>query len=108
MHVTTGSISASPYEIIQTKLLSIPNTTNKLDNSVNIDDESLYFSIPRKHNHSTTAPRHREANTVDSRRDMGYYQEEISAGRGSNVVGYDLHRETTGNRGTVGGVVIDL
>ena len=32
----------------------------------------------------------------------------IGAGIGRNAVGNDLHMETTGNRGTVGGVVTDI
>ena len=44
MNVTAGSISAYPDDIIQTKALIIPNTTNKLITSVNIDDESLSFA----------------------------------------------------------------
>ena len=39
LHITTGIISASPDKIIQTKPLLRPNTTNKLDTSVNIDNE---------------------------------------------------------------------
>ena len=44
------------YGIYQTKPLSIPNTTIKLDTSVDIDDKSQYFIAPIKHNHSTTEP----------------------------------------------------
>ena len=55
-HVTTGVISASMDDIIQTKPLSIPNTTNKLDLDVNIDAESQYFVTSRKHNHGATEP----------------------------------------------------
>ena len=43
--VTTGGISASPYYIIQTKLLSRPYITNMLDNSVNNIIISSSFQI---------------------------------------------------------------
>ena len=44
------------YGVYQTNPLSIPNTTIKLDTSVDIDDESQYFVAPIKHNHSATEP----------------------------------------------------
>ena len=53
VHVTTGNISALPNDIIQSKTLSIPNTTNKLDTSVNIYDTSHFFETPRKKIHCT-------------------------------------------------------
>ena len=56
LHVNTGGISASSGYVIQTKPLSIPKTTNKLDTSVNIYGKSQSFSTPIKHNHSTTEP----------------------------------------------------
>ena len=53
-HVTNGGISASLDGIFKDKPLSSTNTTNKLDNSVNIDNKSQSFSTSRKHNHSAT------------------------------------------------------
>ena len=53
LQVTTGGRSSSPDNRIQTKPLSIPNCTNKLDSAVNVDDNSQYFSTPRN-NHSLT------------------------------------------------------
>ena len=47
-YVTTGSISASPDDLIQTKSLSIAQSTNKLDTSMNIYDEYKSFETPRK------------------------------------------------------------
>ena len=49
-----NSISALPYETIQTKPLSIPNTTNKLSTTMNIDKKSNHISNPPKNNHSAT------------------------------------------------------
>ena len=57
MYVTTSVSNASTDDLIQTKPLSIPNTMKKLDTAVNVDEKPQYFSIPRKHNHSATAPR---------------------------------------------------
>ena len=45
---------------------------------------------------------------VDSRRDMGDNQGRSSAGSVMNVVRNDLYRETTGNRGIVGGVATNI
>ena len=56
MHVFTCGRSASTYDIIQDKTLSRKITTNKLYLLVNIDNESKYFSNPRKHNNSYTEP----------------------------------------------------
>ena len=50
VHVTTGNISALPNDIIQSKTLSIPNTTNKLDTSVNIYEASLFLKPPENKN----------------------------------------------------------
>ena len=52
-HVTTDGISSSPDYIIQTNTLSIPNYTKRVDNDVNINDESRPFVTPRK---KTTVP----------------------------------------------------
>ena len=55
-HVTTfGSISPL-NNIIQTELLSSPNTTNTLDTMVNIDKKSQSFATTQKQKHSATAP----------------------------------------------------
>ena len=56
-HVTTGGRSVSTYGAIQTKSLSITQTTNMLYTAVNIDNESETFVKPKKHNHSATEPR---------------------------------------------------
>ena len=48
LQVTTGGISASPENLIKARPLSIPNSTHKLDSSVNIDNGSQSFSDPRQ------------------------------------------------------------
>ena len=52
--MTNGGIIASTDDLIRTQPLSIIKTTNKFCLAVNFDDESHYFAIPRKHNHSAT------------------------------------------------------
>ena len=47
---------------------------------------------------------HEEASATDSIRDIGDARGGSSAGSGRNTVGNYLYRETTVNRGTVGGV----
>ena len=47
-HVTTSYISAYLDDIIKTKPISIPNTTNKLDIFVNVDKKSESFVMPIK------------------------------------------------------------
>ena len=42
---------------IQTKPVSIPYTTNMVDTNITLDENSQYFSTPRKYNHSETASR---------------------------------------------------
>ena len=51
---------------------------------------------------------HGEASAADRRREVGDAQGVSSAGSGRNAVGNDLYRETTGNRGTVGGVTTNI
>ena len=58
----------------------------------------------RGHTHGVSKIDHGEASTIDSIRDVGDAQGRSSTGSGGNLVNDDLHRETTGNRGTVGGV----
>ena len=60
----------------------------------------------RSHRFSYTD--HREASVTDIRREMGDYHKGINTGSGGSAVGEDLHRETTGNCGTVGDVVADI
>ena len=49
-----------------------------------------------------------EASAADSRRDMGDAQVGISSGSSNNSVVDDLHRDMTGNRGTVGGTADNI
>ena len=65
-HVTTGDISASLNDIIQTKPVSILHTTSKLNNYVNINDKSHSFSNIRGRNHSAAEP---SSNNIVSNQD---------------------------------------
>ena len=49
-----------------------------------------------------------EASAADSRRDMVDAQVGISSGSSNNSVVDDLHRDMTGNRGTVGGTADNI
>ena len=52
--------------------------------------------------HVFSATDHGETSVMSSGRDMGGTNGIISTGSGGNAVGDDLHRENTGNLGTVG------
>ena len=53
-NVNTVCSSDASDDLIQTKLLLIPNLTNKFDAAVNIDNKSYYFENPIKNNHCAT------------------------------------------------------
>ena len=55
-----------------------------------------------RNTHVFSATDHGETSVMSSGRDMGDTHGRISAGSGGNAVGDDLHRENTGNLGTVG------
>ena len=44
----------------------------------------------------------------DSRRDVGDARGRSSAGNGGNTVSDDIYKETSGNRGTVGGLTTNI
>ena len=62
----------------------------------------------REDTHGFSSEDHGEAGAIFSRRDMGYARRGSSAGSGGNAVIDDLHRETAGNRSTVGSVAVDI
>ena len=62
----------------------------------------------RGHKHRVSYTDHEEARATGSRRDMGDALGGISARSGGNTAGDDIHRETTGNRVTVGGVITNI
>ena len=62
----------------------------------------------RGYTHKFSSTDHRGASVTDSRQYMGDARGGSIAVIGVNAFGNDLHRETTGNRGTVGGVSINL
>ena len=58
--------------------------------------------------HGFSSTYHGEAGTTVARRDMGDAQGGSSAGIGRNSVGDELHRETVGNRSTLGSVAANI
>ena len=44
------------YDIIETKTLTIPHTTNISSMNVKVYDNSQYFETPIKHKHGATEP----------------------------------------------------
>ena len=59
----------------------------------------------RVHTHQVSETDHKKAMVIDSRQDMGDSQVRSSAGSCRNSVRDDLHRDTKGDCGTVGGIV---
>ena len=51
---------------------------------------------------------HREEGAMVPRKDTGDAWGRISTGGGGNTVGDDLHRDTAGNRSTVGSIEADI
>ena len=51
---------------------------------------------------------HGDAIMEDSRRDVGDARGRSSAGNGGNTVSDDIYKETSGNRGTVGGLTTNI
>ena len=62
----------------------------------------------RGHTHGFSETGHGEESATNIRHDMGDIQDRSSVGSGRNSVGYDLHRDTIGNCGTVGGVAANI
>ena len=52
---TKTAIQDATDDIIHSKPVSIPHTTNMLDNNVTDDNELQSFSIPSKNTHSATS-----------------------------------------------------
>ena len=64
--------------------------------------------VVRGHKNWVSQTDNGKASSMDSRWDMGDARDGISTGSCGNTVKNDLDRETTGNRGTVGGVATYL
>ena len=63
--------------------------------------ENIYLSIHKYLDHG-------EASATNMIRYMGDAWGRSSAGSGGNTVGNDIYRETSGNRGTVGGFTTNI